>query len=398
MRAIEAVASIDPFAEVDALRASRDVDALVGLLAEQSPVYAGRGSSEAERLRGYILASFETSQLPAAALPYVVEELEIGLNSYVVAAAAKALRGAHDRPGQVAKLLLDAIDRIRSSDDVVCFDRSADAWTAEPPTTALIELFRTLAWLGSHGREAEAELKAMLAQRPPGFSTQVRAEIEKALAAISLRDSPAQAHCCGGRPAPIALKQAAEASPVGLDIQDVGCDIRDVGFDIQATQLQDQDGAIFSFGDFFLGRPGVLAFFYTRCMNPNKCSLTITKLARLQKRFAKQALQGSFNVAAITYDPAFDSPSRLRAYGADRGLVFDDRNRLLRTTGTFEPLQRWLDLGVGYGATTVNQHRLDIVVLDDKACPATQISRVQWDEDEIISALKTASRKDGVGR
>jgi protein SCO1/2 len=240
----------------------------------------------------------------------------------------------------------------------------------------------------------------------------VRAEIEKALAAISLRDSPAQAHCCGGRPAPIALKQAAEASPVGLDIQDVGCDIRDVGFDIrdvgfdirdvgfdiQATQLQDQDGAIFSFGDFFLGRPGVLAFFYTRCMNPNKCSLTITKLARLQKRFAKRALQGRFNVAAITYDPAFDSPSRLRAYGADRGLVFDDRNRLLRTTGTFEPLQRWLDLGVGYGATTVNQHRLDIVVLDDKACPATQISRVQWDEDEIISALKTASRRDGVGR
>jgi cytochrome oxidase Cu insertion factor (SCO1/SenC/PrrC family) len=391
MRSIETIASIDPFAEVDRLRASRDADALVGLLAEQSPVYAGRGSSEAERLRGYILASFETTQLTAAALPYVVEELEIGLNSYAVAAAAKALRGAHDLPGQIAKLLLDAIDRIRSSDDVVCFDRSADAWTAEPPTTALMELFRTLAWLGSYGREAEAELKAMLAQRPPGFSIQVRAEIEKALAAISLRDSPVQAHCCGGRPAPIALKQAAEASPVGFDIQDVG-------FDIQATQLQDQDGAILSFGDFFLGRPGVLAFFYTRCMNPNKCSLTITKLARLQKRFAKRAPQGRFNVAAITYDPAFDSPSRLRAYGADRGLVFDDRNRLLRTTGTFEPLQRWLNLGVGYGATTVNQHRLDIVVLDDKACPATQISRVQWDEDEIISALKTASRRDGVGR
>jgi protein SCO1/2 len=391
MRAFEAVASMNPFAEIDRLRALRDTDALVGLLAEQSPVYAGRGSSEAERLRGYILASFETTELPATALPFVIEELEIGLNPYAVAAAAKALRGGRDLPGQSGKLLLDAIDRIRSSDDVVCFDRSADAWTTEPPTTALMELFRTLAWLGWRGHEAEAQLKAMLAQRPPGFSAQVRTEIEKALAAISRRDTPAQAHCCGG-PVSIAHRQAPGASTAGSDIKDVGFDIRDV--DIQATQLQDQDGAIFSFGDFFLGRPSVLAFFYTRCMNPNKCSLTITKLARLQQRIDGQALQGRFNVTAVTYDPAFDSPSRLRAYGADRGLVFDNHNRLLRTTGTFEPFQRWLDLGVGYGTTTVNQHRLDIVVLDDKGRRSAQIVRVQWDEDEVIVALENASRRE----
>jgi protein SCO1/2 len=261
-----------------------------------------------------------------------------------------------------------------------------------------MELFRTLAFLGSHGREAEAQLTAMLGQQPPGFSTQVRTEIEKALTAISRRDSPAQAHCCGGRPAPIAPNRAAEVPPVSFGIRDVGLNIRGVGFDVRATQLQDQDGAIFSFGDFFLGRPGVLAFFYTRCMNPNKCSLTITKLARLQKRLEEEGLQDRFNVAAVTYDPAFDSPSRLHAYGADRGVAFGERNRLLRTTGTFEPLQRWLDLGVGYGATTVNQHRLDIVVLDDQGCPSTQVSRVQWDEDEIIAALKTASGRDSVGR
>ena len=68
-------------------------------------------------------------------------------------------------------------------------------------------------------------------------------------------------------------------------------------------------------------------------MNPNKCSLTITKLARLQKRIGEEGLQGRVNVAAFTYDPAFDRPARLHAYGADRGMSFDDRNRLLRTTG-----------------------------------------------------------------
>ena len=204
------------------------------------------------------------------------------------------------------------------------------------------------------------------------------AAIETALAAVSGAGQPAPAHCCGGSGAPIAFRPRAQTP---------------IGFDIRAVQLQDQDGAVFSFGDFFLGRASVLSFFYTRCMNPNKCSLTITKLARLQQRLIAEGSHGRFSVASISYDPAFDLPSRLRAYGEARGMTFDDRNRLLRTTGPFEPLQRWLDLGVGFGSTTVNQHRLDIVVLDDSANPATTISRVQWDEDDIVSALKAAHRR-----
>jgi protein SCO1 len=376
----EAVALPDAFAAVDRLRASRDQDALVGLLAEQSPVYAGRSTGETERLRGYVLASFETAGLPASALPFVIEELAIGLNPYPVAAAAKAVRGAHELPQRITAWLLEAIDRIRTCDDVVCFYCGAgpgkETVKKNSETTALMELFRTLAWLGPTAHEAEAPLKAMLERRPAGFSAPVAAEIEAALAAVSGAGQPAPAHCCGGSGAPIAFKPRAEAP---------------TGFDIRAVQLQDQDGAVFSFGDFFLGRPAVLTFFYTRCMNPNKCSLTITKLARLQQRLAAEGSPGRFSVASISYDPAFDLPSRLRAYGEARGMAFDDRTRLLRTTGPFEPLQRWLDLGVGFGSTTVNQHRLDLVVLDERANPTTTISRVQWDEDDIVSALNAGA-------
>ena len=190
MRAVEAVALHDPFAAVNRLSALRDHDALVGLLAEQSSVYAGRGTGETERLRGYVLASFETAGLPASALPFVIEELEIGLNPYSIAAAAKALRGALDLPRPATTLLLDAIDRIRSSDDVVSFDRGTGSGEGAP-ATALMELFRTLTWLGPRAREAEAPLKAMLAQRPAGFSKQVQAEIEQALTAVSDASMPA---------------------------------------------------------------------------------------------------------------------------------------------------------------------------------------------------------------
>jgi len=375
MRAFSDVAFADILADVDGLRwLPNQQERFVALLAEQSPIYAGRSTGDAERLRGYLLASFESMGLPPSAMPFVIEQLESGLNPYVVAAAAKALRGAGDISGLIALLLLAAIDRIRGSDDVVCFDFRGDRGVQDAPTTALMELFRTLAWLGPRAAEAEAPLKAMLSQQPPGFSVQVKAEIEKALAAISASGLTTKARCCSARPTPISFTPAAETPPASNDIK--------------ATELQDQDGAVFSFGDFFPGRPSVLTFFYSRCMNPNKCSLTITKLARLQKRIDEDGLQGHYNVAAVTYDPAFDLPSRLRSYGADRGMSFDERNRLLRTTGPFEPFQRWLDLGVGYGSTTVNQHRLDMVVLDVTGHPCASAARLQWDEADVLAALK----------
>jgi protein SCO1/2 len=364
---------VDILTDVDRLRClAHQREAVAALLAEQSPIYAGRSTADAEFLRGYVLASFETMGLPASAMPYVIEELETGLNSYVVAAAAKALRGSGDAPEGIVPLLLGAIDRLRGSDDVVSFDRRHAPSPGEPPTTALMELFRTLAWLGPRARTAEAPLQAILDQRPSSFSVQVRGEIEKARLAVSYGSAPAEAHCCA-QPPPLSFAPAAAASPA---------------VDIAAIELQDQDGAVFPFGAFFRGQPSVVTFFYTRCMNPNKCSAAITRLARLQHRIREAGLGKRINVAAISYDPTFDMPRRLHAYGSDRGMSFDRRNRLLRTTGPFEPLQRWLDLGVGYGSSTVNQHRSDLVLLDAAAQPCASLVRRQWDEDDVLSAIK----------
>lgn len=358
-------------AHVDRLRESPDSgDTLVDLLAEQSPIYDGRTTGEAERLRGYVLASFATTGLPASAMAFVVEELESGINPYPVAAAARAARGADDLPDYIVPLLLDAIDRIRPCDDLVCFDRGGARDRDAPPATALMELFRTLAWLGPRAGAALSPLEAMLECSPPAFSPAVRDEIEKAVASISRGARPAMHSCCCEPSAPVPVPSADS--------------------DIERLELQDQDGATFAFRDFFGGRPSVLAFFYTRCMNPNKCSLTITKLARLRRRIGEAGLDGRVNIAAVTYDPAFDLPRRLRAYGEARGLSFDDRTRLLRTTGPFAPLQRHFELGVGYGATTVNQHRLDTAVLDCSARPRASFARVQWAEEDVLAALARA--------
>jgi cytochrome oxidase Cu insertion factor (SCO1/SenC/PrrC family) len=355
-----------PAARIEAARGAPDAPArLVAMLAEQSPLYAGRGTNAAERLRGYVLASFETAGLPPAAVPFVLEELETGINPYTVAAAARALRGSATVPAEAPDLLVRAIARLRGADDVVSFERLAP----EPAggVTALAELARTLVLLGPRARSALAQLEDLLDAEGNGFAPAVRAEIAAAVAAIGRHDA-----CCHPEP------PAAAAAPVAAAAV----------ADLASLAFEDQDGARLSFSDAFSGRPSAIAFFYTRCMNPEKCSLTVTRLGRLARRLADAELDA--NVAGITYDPRFDRPARMKAYGADRGMTFSPRSRLLRTAGPFEPLRAALDLGVGFGPVTVNRHRLDLVVLDASLAVAARFERRLWHEETVLEALRTA--------
>jgi protein SCO1/2 len=125
-------------------------------------------------------------------------------------------------------------------------------------------------------------------------------------------------------------------------------------------------------------------------MNPRKCSLTVSKLAALQRRLGAAGLGSRINVAALTYDPAYDHTRRLQIYGMERGFRFDDRNRFIRTVGSFEPIQAKFDLGVGFGATTVNRHSVELLILDAKGEPVREFRRVQWDEADVVAAVQAA--------
>lgn len=343
-------------------------DRLVQLLWERASIYAGRRTDEVDQLRAIILGAFERLGLPHEAVPFVLEELESGGNPQTVAAAARALRNAGEVPSQAVELLLRAIDRFAAADDIL---EASDPACAEP-TTLLLELLHTLVRLAPHAAGGSREaLRSVMDRSGPVFSDDVRAALDSAFAALPTKQ-PAPACCCGQ-----------EAGAVGSDPVIVAPSPPP-----HEVVLQDQDGELTTFGSFLVGRPSVVAFFYTRCMVPEKCSLTITKLARLQRTIAAGPLADRINIAAITYDPAFDLPSRMRAYGLDRGMAFDRQNRLLRAPHGIEPLQRYFDLQVGFGATTVNRHRLELFVLGRKAKIAASFTRMQWDEQKIFSTLQ----------
>jgi len=175
----------DIVAIIDGIRrAPARREELVDLLREQSAVYRGLGTQSAERLRGYVLASFEVVGLPDNAMPFVLEELETGLNPYTVAAAAKALRGAGNVPQSAIALLIRAVTRIEGNDDYVQYETLAPADQGEAGTTALVEPLRTVSALASRAVELRPMLDAMAA-RPWSFSSDVLAAIEQARLDVS---------------------------------------------------------------------------------------------------------------------------------------------------------------------------------------------------------------------
>jgi protein SCO1/2 len=156
--------------------------------------------------------------------------------------------------------------------------------------------------------------------------------------------------------------------------------------DLEGTAFEDHGGNRVTFGEFFDGQPSIVAFFYTRCDNPLKCSLTVAKLGRVQAMLEERGLGSRIRTAAITYDPGFDSPARLRSFGERRGLRLGANHRMLRSLDGMDALRRRFRLGVNFVESLVNRHRIEAYVLDAHGRIAVSFERLRWSEHEVVES------------
>ena len=349
-------------------------EALTALLHEDHAVYDQRGAAAVVRMRGWILLALARVGVSDEALLFLLEELDAGHDGYLVAAAARALRAYASPRAAFAPFVMRAIGNMRYKDDAVTFDAyGAYATAATAASTPVRELLATLAWLGPQAREVRLQLEEL--RRPgSGVSRKLWPEIDRTLAAIdtaSTTDAAGAQDCCtlpGGVGRFISWPFTARTSSEA----------------IRSMTFEDQEGTEISFADFFIGQPSIVAFFYTRCDNPQKCSLTVSKLAQVQRQLAERGVADRVRTAAITYDPGFDLPGRLLAYGRSRAMRMDGGHRLLRAPAGIEPLRRHFGLGVNFIESLVNRHRIEVYVLDTAGRVASSFGRIHWNEREVV--------------
>jgi len=156
-----------------------------------------------------------------------------------------------------------------------------------------------------------------------------------------------------------------------------------VGDPLPATPLLDQTGRQLTFSD-FRGKQIVLAFIYTRCLDPRMCPLITSKFSRLAQIADPKRVQ----LVELTLDPSYDRPDVLAKYaktfGADPAhwsLLTGDSNAVL-------------DLAARFGIGTLPDpeshqiiHGEDTVLIGPDGRVQRMIYETAWSPDEIVSAL-----------
>jgi len=89
-----------------------------------------------------------------------------------------------------------------------------------------------------------------------------------------------------------------------------------VGDEVPNYRLVNQDGKAIRVHD-YKGKTLLLTFIFTRCQDPDQCTLMSSNFATIDQELQKQPdVYGKTHLLSISFDPEYDTPKVLRSYGA----------------------------------------------------------------------------------
>ena len=157
------------------------------------------------------------------------------------------------------------------------------------------------------------------------------------------------------------------------------------GMDIRYA---DQDGQTGALGG-LMNKPVAIAFFYTRCQNAAKCSMTVNRMAMLQEMLRDRGLDSKVRLLAITYEPQFDTSERIHRFGTDRGLEFGPDAKAIRIEGDgLTRLVDSLEAPVNYNAGWVNTHGVELTLFDARGRLVRKYHTIGWTNAAVVADLK----------
>lgn len=106
-----------------------------------------------------------------------------------------------------------------------------------------------------------------------------------------------------------------ESSEVGSPTSGAAAEPK-VGDEVPNYRLINQDEKPIKIHD-YKGKTLLLTFIFTRCQDPNQCTLMSANFAALNQELQKQPeLYNKTHLLSVSFDPQFDTPKVLRSYGA----------------------------------------------------------------------------------
>jgi protein SCO1/2 len=355
---------------------------LLSYLPQQHREYTGKSANEVKRRRAFLFEAFLHTGLPESALPFVLEVLETEEYAYLVAGAAMAVRGLPEPRQGIAPYLVKAIRNVKLSDNKVSFQSPELEISTVNQTTALLEICKTFEWLGSSAREVIPDLR--LVCQDDYISRNIRQKLENAIVIIEQDNRHSEFSCCGnseiGKESLGVLARIYNRMNSGIQISESSI--------VQDISLEDQNVKTIGYKGYFTGKPSVVVFFYTRCDNPNKCSLTIARLRDLQNDLLAKGYNNDIKIAAISYDAFYDDPFRIKAYCEARGMMLDENNRVFRVKTGMPEMLRYFDLGVNYMGSIINLHTTELFVVDHHGIIVSRHQQLQWKSRDVIAELE----------
>lgn len=143
----------------------------------------------------------------------------------------------------------------------------------------------------------------------------------------------------------------------------------------------------------YRGKALLLTFIYTRCPDPEFCTLMSNNFAQIERQLGQDPdLYAKTHLLSITFDPGYDEPKVLRSYGAAYTERYEKETftHWEFATGTNDQVK---EIAQYFGLTYSPQndqivHGLRTVIVDPEGKVAKIYSGNEWKIDEVVMEIK----------
>jgi protein SCO1/2 len=158
--------------------------------------------------------------------------------------------------------------------------------------------------------------------------------------------------------------------------------------------LLNQDGKTIRLGD-YKGKVLALTFIYTRCPLPDFCIRMSNHFARIQQALSKdKSLDGKWHLISVSFDPMFDSPKVLKAYGISYKADLATWEFATDPDTSGKAIMRLADgLDLTYAEDEgLIQHNLRTVLIDKEGKMVKVISGNEWQPEDVARDIARLTR------